>query len=49
VATRFGYEVELTKKTRDGGYDVVAVGRKQVDVRFLIECKMYAPTKKVDV
>jgi restriction system protein len=46
---RFGYEVELTKRTRDGGYDIVAVKRGAAAVRFLIECKRYDPTNKVGV
>ena len=32
----FGYAVELTKRTRDGGKDVIAIKRAEVDVRFLI-------------
>lgn len=39
----FGYEVELTKRTRDGGMDVIAIRRRQAKVKFLIECK--APPK----
>lgn len=35
----FGYEVELTKRTRDGGRDIIAIKRAEVNVRFLIECK----------
>ncbi len=39
---RFGYEVELTKATRDGGYDVVAVKQgAEMASRILIECKRY--------
>ncbi len=36
----FGYEVELTKRTRDGGKDIIAL--KTIDsicLRYLIECK----------
>jgi HJR/Mrr/RecB family endonuclease len=36
---RFGYDVELTKQTRDGGKDIIAIRRAEVDVRYLIECK----------
>jgi hypothetical protein len=46
---RFGYDVELTKRTRDGGYDIVAVGRSVASTRFLIECKRYDPNNKVGV
>jgi restriction endonuclease Mrr len=46
---RFGYDVELTKRTRDGGHDVVAVGRLVASTRFLIECKRFDPSNKVGV
>lgn len=35
----FGYEVELTQQTRDGGYDIVAVRSHLIRERYLIECK----------
>jgi len=35
----FGYEVELTKQTRDGGYDVAAIRSSRVREKYLIECK----------
>lgn len=35
----FGYEVELTQRTRDGGRDIVAVKKAEVSARYLIECK----------
>jgi restriction endonuclease Mrr len=35
----YGYEVMLTQRTRDGGTDVIAVRRREVDVRLLIQCK----------
>jgi len=46
-----GFEVELTKRTRDGGKDVIAVHRNSmgIDTRYFIECKRYAPGNKVDV
>jgi hypothetical protein len=46
---RFGYDVELTKKTRDGGADVIAVSRREANVKFLIECKRWNPQNKVGV
>ena len=46
---RFGYDVELTKRTRDGGYDVIAVKKAEVASRYLIECKRYDPRNKVGV
>ena len=39
----FGYEVELTKRTRDGGRDVVAIRHSAIkDDKYLIECKHWA-------
>ena len=35
----FGYDVELTARTRDGGRDVIAIRSHLVEERFLIECK----------
>jgi restriction system protein len=36
----FGYEVELTKRTRDGGRDVIAIRHSTIkDDKYLIECK----------
>jgi HJR/Mrr/RecB family endonuclease len=37
----FGYSVELTKRTRDGGRDVIAINRNKVIIpqKYLIECK----------
>lgn len=45
----FGYEVELTQRTRDGGKDIIAVKRQEVDLRFLIECKRPDPGNSVSV
>jgi len=45
----FGYAVELTKRTRDGGRDVVAVRSQYVDERYLIECKRPVSDRKIDV
>jgi len=46
----FGFEVELTQQTRDGGRDILAYMRNAV-VQFLtfVECKRYAPENKVGV
>ena len=44
-----GYEVELTKRTRDGGRDVIAIRRAEVNTRFLIECKHPDKRKKIGV
>jgi restriction system protein len=49
VWDRLGYQVELTKRTRDGGRDIVAVKQAEVSTRYLIECKRYDPNHKISV
>jgi restriction endonuclease Mrr len=46
-----GYEVTLTQATRDGGYDVIAVGRNPMglDLRIIIECKRNRPDRPVEL
>jgi len=45
-----GCEVTLTKRTRDGGYDVLGrIKSGPADLLFLAECKRYAPDNKVGV
>lgn len=46
-----GFEVELTKRTRDGGKDVIAFHKDQLGIRtkYIIECKNYSDTNKVGV
>jgi len=37
-----GYEVQLTKQTRDGGYDMIAITSiNGSPLKFLVECKRY--------
>lgn len=45
-----GYDVELTKQTRDGGKDLIIINRSDIG-NFLIyaECKRYAPDNPVGV
>ena len=45
----FGYHVELTKRTRDGGKDIIAIGRREVQSKYLIECKRPDPGNPVAV
>jgi HJR/Mrr/RecB family endonuclease len=45
----FGYEVELTKRTRDGGKDIIAIRNAEVNTRFLIECKRPEPGTPIRV
>ena len=44
-----GYDVELTKQTRDGGKDIVIKSVDSVNLRYLIECKRPDPGNKVNV
>ncbi|MGE6380855.1 Restriction endonuclease [Shewanella baltica] len=46
-----GFEVELTKRTRDGGKDVIAFHKDKLGIRtkYIIECKHYSDTNKVGV
>jgi len=45
----FGYEVELTGKTRDGGRDIIALQKKEVLTKYLIECKRPDPGNKIGI
>jgi Restriction endonuclease len=38
-----GWQVELTKQTRDGGYDILAVRADpaRLTIRLMVECKLY--------
>ncbi|OPC62431.1 hypothetical protein BAY13_06315 [Elizabethkingia bruuniana] len=46
-----GFEVELTKQTRDNGFDILAL--KYVDnlspIKYLVECKRYKPDRKIGI
>jgi HJR/Mrr/RecB family endonuclease len=45
----FGFDVNLTQRTRDGGYDVLAIGDRRRRYSYLIECKRYGRQHKVGV
>lgn len=45
----FGYEVELTGQTRDGGRDIIAIKESEVAVKYLIEAKRPEPGNPVGV
>lgn len=49
VIGKFGFEVELTKQTRDGGRDIIAINHHFASVKYLVECKRYAPTNTVGI
>lgn len=46
-----GFEIELTKQTRDNGYDILAM--KYIDgfspIKYLVECKKHAENRKIGV
>ena len=46
----FGYQVELTARTRDKGRDIIAI-REEHDIQWklLIECKRFSPHRKVGI
>lgn len=45
-----GFEVKLTKKTRDGGKDLIIANHMDVgNFMYYVECKKYAPTNPVGV
>ncbi|RLB92252.1 MAG: hypothetical protein DRH26_06655 [Deltaproteobacteria bacterium] len=46
----FGYKVELTQVTRDGGCDIIAIASHDIaDSKYLIECKRYKESNKVGI
>ena len=49
VLSSFGWRVELTKATRDGGYDIFAVSSTAagLSTSWIIECKKYSERNKV--
>lgn len=50
VFKRNGFEVQLTKQTRDGGRDIIALKQDLgIPVKFIIECKRWANNRPVSV
>ncbi len=45
----FGFDVELTRPTRDGGRDIIAVKNRPTRIKFLIEAKKYGPEERIGV
>jgi restriction system protein len=45
----FGFSVELTKRTRDGGRDVIAIRDSPARLKYLVECKRYSESRVVGV
>lgn len=46
-----GFEVELTKQTKDNGFDILALKHigNLSPIKYLVECKRYAPNRKIGV
>lgn len=52
IFSSHGFSVELTKKTRDGGKDVIAITKQctlGIETKYFVECKRHAIDSKVDV
>src|SRR5688572_23725094 len=51
ILEALGWQVSLTQATRDGGFDILAIQRPApgLEASWLIECKKYAPDKRVGV
>lgn len=51
ILKSFGWQVDLTKETRDGGYDIFAISKDAagVSTSWIVECKRYAPDRKVGI
>lgn len=49
VFQNMGYSVKITKKTRDGGRDIIATKGQPIPFTLLIECKHWDESRKVDV
>jgi hypothetical protein len=45
----FGFDVEFTRKTRDGGHDIIAIKGNPLWCKYLIECKRYSRERRIDV
>jgi len=51
ILAQYGWEVQLTPPTKDGGYDIFAVSKDISSVRtsWIVECKKYRQESKVGV
>ncbi len=51
LLAHFGWEVNLTPATKDGGYDIFAISKdiSGLQTSWIIECKKYKPELKVGV
>ena len=44
-----GYEVKVTNRTRDGGFDIICKKKRPTKLVLLVECKHYCDGNKVNV
>jgi HJR/Mrr/RecB family endonuclease len=51
LLAHFGWQVSLTRSTKDGGFDIFAISGNQagVNTSWLIECKRFGPDRPVGV
>lgn len=51
LLANYGWQVDVTKRTRDGGYDIFAIKQdiSGVASSWIIECKRYRPDHKVGI
>ena len=51
LLSQFGWKVELTPQTRDGGVDIFATSQDtaDLDVSWIVECKKFSENRKVGV
>jgi len=45
----FGFDIELTQQTRDGGRDIIAIKNDETQLKYLIECKRPDPGNVVGI
>ena len=44
-----GYEVQLTRRTKDRGVDIIAISSRDRHEKLLIECKRYSSSKRIGI
>ena len=49
ILTDFGLEANLTRATRDGGYDIYAYVKNITTLLLFVECKRWSPERKVGI
>lgn len=51
ILASFGWSVQLTPSTKDGGFDIFAINKdiSGLSSSWIIECKKYAPDRKVGI